>query len=146
MNDHGELRERLTLADEIAVAVRHRIVSGTLEPGTKIRQQELAKDLGVSRTPLREAFRCLESEGWVDLTAHRGAEVRALTATEAEDIFAMRAVHETGAARNADATERAVADHILTALREITQRIAPDHEPSLALQLLADRYGTGSSV
>jgi DNA-binding GntR family transcriptional regulator len=92
-------RAHTTLVDDIVIAVRERILHGELTPGSKIRQQELAERLGVSRTPLREAFQRLEAEGWVDLTARRGAEVRPLTATEAEEIFAMRVVLETAAAR-----------------------------------------------
>ena len=92
------LRARTTLVDDIVAAVRARIVRGELEPGEKIRQQELAERFGVSRTPLREAFQKLDSEGWVDLHARRGAEVRPLTASEAEEIFGMRIILETAAA------------------------------------------------
>jgi DNA-binding GntR family transcriptional regulator len=92
------LGARTTLVDDIVEAVRERIVAGELEPGLKIRQQELAERLGVSRTPLREAFQKLEAEGWVDLRARHGAEVRPLTVGEAQEIFSMRVVLETAAA------------------------------------------------
>jgi DNA-binding GntR family transcriptional regulator len=231
-------RSQTTLVDDIVDAIRDRIVRGDLEPGLKIRQQEFAELLGVSRTPLREAFQRLEADGWVQLRARRGAEVRALTVAEAEEIFTMRVVLETAAARLAalahsdedarraralidpetsehdragdgiddanqafheivyglngpatplelasvlrgywaralryrlvywsrpssaarsraahkaiykawsrrdpDATERAVADHILTALLQITARIDPVAVPSSAVQALAHQYG-----
>jgi DNA-binding GntR family transcriptional regulator len=97
-------RSRTTLVDEVVDAVRDRIVRGELGPGLRIPQQALAETLGVSRTPLREAFQRLEADGWVRLRARRGAEVRPLTATEAEGIFGMRVVLETAAARLAAAT------------------------------------------
>ena len=65
-------RSQTTLVDEIVDAIRDRIIHGELQPGLKIRQQQFAEALGVSRTPLREAFQRLESDGWVDLRARRG--------------------------------------------------------------------------
>jgi DNA-binding GntR family transcriptional regulator len=109
------LRARTTLVDHIVAAVRGRIVRGELKPGEKIRQQEFAESLGVSRTPLREAFQKLESEGWVDLHARRGAEVRPLTASEAEEIFGMRIILETAAA-GISAIRHAAADEPLAAV------------------------------
>jgi DNA-binding GntR family transcriptional regulator len=92
-------RSQTTLVDDIVDAIRDRIIHGELQPGCKIRQQQLAEALGVSRTPLREAFQRLEADGWVDLRARRGAEVRPLSVEEAGEIFTMRVVLETTAAR-----------------------------------------------
>jgi DNA-binding GntR family transcriptional regulator len=92
-------RSQTTLVDDIVDAIRDRIIHGELQPGLKIRQQQFAEALGVSRTPLREAFQRLEADGWVDLRARRGAEVRPLTVDEAGEIFTMRVVLETTAAR-----------------------------------------------
>jgi DNA-binding GntR family transcriptional regulator len=92
-------RSQTTLVDDIVDAIRDRIIHGELQPGLKIRQQQFAEALGVSRTPLREAFQRLEADGWVDLRARRGAEVRPLTVGEAGEIFTMRVVLETTAAR-----------------------------------------------
>ena len=92
-------RSQTTLVDDIVDAIRDQIVHGELQPGLKIRQQQFAEALGVSRTPLREAFQRLEADGWVDLRARRGAEVRPLTVGEAGEIFTMRLLLETTAAR-----------------------------------------------
>jgi DNA-binding GntR family transcriptional regulator len=121
---------RSTLANDIAVAVRDRIISGELAPGLKIRQQEFSELLGVSRTPLREAFQRLETEGWVDLVAHRGAEVRALTVGEAEEIFTMRVILETAAARISAAAH---ADEDAPRARELIDPVGPlrDAEPMM---------------
>ena len=92
-------RSQTTLVDDIVDAISDQIIHGELQPGLKIRQQQFAESLGVSRTPLREAFQRLEADGWVDLRARRGAEVRPLTVGEAGEIFTMRVVLETTAAR-----------------------------------------------
>ncbi|WP_367126038.1 GntR family transcriptional regulator [Streptomyces phytohabitans] len=70
--------------------VRERILSGELEPGSVIRQRELALQVGVSTTPLREALRRLASEGLVTLDAHRDARVSPLRAEEARDLLEVR--------------------------------------------------------
>ena len=85
--------------DDVVAELRDRILAGELEPGAKIRQQECAELLGVSRTPLREAFQRLEADGWVSLRARQGAIVRGLSAEEADEIFTLRILLETFAAR-----------------------------------------------
>jgi len=230
-------RASSTLVDDVVEALTQRIVTGELEPGAKLRQEECAALLGVSRTPLREAFQRLEADGWVHLRARQGAVVTALSADEAEQIFTLRVLHEAFAARlsavthpaadeeaaeacialartedgsmdtaeaanqrfhelvygldhasappelvasvrrhwsralryrrlywrvsgargssaashreilaawrarDVEATERAVAGHILGALSEITGRIDPERPPSVAVTELARRYG-----
>jgi DNA-binding GntR family transcriptional regulator len=70
--------------------VRDRILSGELAPGTVLQQQVLARAIGMSTTPLREALRRLKQEGLVELDAHRDARVAPLDAAEARDLLEMR--------------------------------------------------------
>jgi DNA-binding GntR family transcriptional regulator len=70
-----ELRERIRLVDEVAQLLRERIYSGAFPPGTKLRQEQLADQLRVSRTPLREALRVLERDGLVHSEPGRGVRV-----------------------------------------------------------------------
>jgi DNA-binding GntR family transcriptional regulator len=70
--------------------IREGILSGEFEPGTALQQNQLAKTIGISTTPLREALRRLLSEGLVELDAHRDARVAALTAEEARDLVEVR--------------------------------------------------------
>jgi DNA-binding GntR family transcriptional regulator len=70
--------------------VRGLILSGELAPGAVLPQASLARTLGISTTPLREALRRLAQEGLVDLDAHRDARVRPLDATEARDLLELR--------------------------------------------------------
>jgi DNA-binding GntR family transcriptional regulator len=70
--------------------LRRRILSGELVQGQTISQEQLAAELGVSTTPLREALRRLDAEGLVTLDAHRDARVSSLNADEARSLFEVR--------------------------------------------------------
>ncbi len=74
--------------------LRQLIVDGTLPPGQRIFENELAEQLGISRTPLREALRQLETEGLITLSARRGAMVAGLSAAEMHEEFLIRATLE----------------------------------------------------
>jgi DNA-binding GntR family transcriptional regulator len=87
------------LRHEVLDALRSSIVTGRLAPGARLIERELIAMMGVSRTVIREALRQLEAEGLVDVVPHRGAVVRELTAAEARDLYAIRALLEGLAAR-----------------------------------------------
>jgi DNA-binding GntR family transcriptional regulator len=82
---------REQLSDEVAARLRADIMTGTLRPGTFIRLDETAAQLGVSITPVREALRTLRGEGMVQLEPHRGHVVMPLTRGDIEDIFWLQA-------------------------------------------------------
>ena len=82
---------REQLSDEVAGRLRAAIMSGTLRPGTFIRLDETATQLGVSITPVREALRTLRGEGMVQLEPHRGHVVLPLSRGDIEDIFWLQA-------------------------------------------------------
>lgn len=82
---------REQLADEVASHLRVGIMSGTLRPGTFIRLDETAAELGVSITPVREALRTLRGEGMVRLEPHRGHVVSPLTRDDIDDMFWLQA-------------------------------------------------------
>lgn len=81
---------RRTAVDMAADDIRDRILSGELAPGSALRQEALAEQLGVSRIPLREAIRQLSNEGLVDLQPHRGAFVSMLSKSEVQEFFDLR--------------------------------------------------------
>src|SRR6202051_4918120 len=68
-----------TKADDIALVIEEAIVSGELEPGTVLRQEQLSERFGVSRTPIREALRRLAALGLVSFVPKSGARVRTLS-------------------------------------------------------------------
>lgn len=80
--------------DEIYRVLVDRIVNGTYLPGRKLSQSELATELDVSRTPLREALNRLQESGLVKATTNRGMEVSPLTLDEAEQWYALRLLIE----------------------------------------------------
>ncbi|SMD19355.1 GntR family transcriptional regulator [Kibdelosporangium aridum] len=79
-----------TKSDFAYALVRTKILTSEYAPGTVLNQATLARDLGISTTPLREALRRLKSEGFVELDAHRDARVTDLSAEEARDLLEMR--------------------------------------------------------
>lgn len=81
---------RSTVVEMVVADLRRRILSGQIAPGTPLRQEALAEELGVSRIPLREAIRLLSSEGLVDLQPHRGAYVKPLSIEEVKEFFDLR--------------------------------------------------------
>ncbi|MGF9649388.1 GntR family transcriptional regulator [Pseudarthrobacter oxydans] len=70
--------------------LRRRILTGDIEQGSILSQSKLAREIGVSTTPLREALRRLAAEGMVELKSHSDARVAALTAEEAKDLYVLR--------------------------------------------------------
>ena len=75
MNGTIEWRSRIRLVDEVVNHLRKRILSGHYPAGAPLRQEQLANELGISRTPLREALRILEREGLVTVSPGRGVHV-----------------------------------------------------------------------
>lgn len=101
------LGSRASLADEVHGILLDAITGGTLEPGERLREIPLAKQFGVSTTPIREALRRLEREGLIRLHANRGAVVAAYDAREIMDLYEVREVLEARAVcRAALAPER----------------------------------------
>lgn len=97
--------EVVSIVDRVYESVRTRILDGSLERGTRLRQEALATELGVSRTPLREALRRLASEGLVELEPNRGARIPDLSRDDMLSAYEARLALEPGAARLA-ATSR----------------------------------------
>jgi DNA-binding GntR family transcriptional regulator len=81
------LTERRLLHEEVVDQLRDMIVQGGLAPETKLNERVLAAQLGISRTPLREAIKYLASEGLVELLPNRGAVVAPLRAAKVREIF-----------------------------------------------------------
>lgn len=81
--------------------VRTAILDGRLAPGQRLKEEELARELGISRTPVREALLMLQAEGLVDAVPNRGATVRRHEADDLDDLYQLRALLEGHAARRA---------------------------------------------
>jgi DNA-binding GntR family transcriptional regulator len=108
--------------------IRNAIIEGRLEPGRRLKEEELARELGISRTPVREALLTLQAEDLVVATPNRGATVRVHDADDLDDQYELRALLEGFAARRA--AERVTPEEI-DALRESCARfeaLSPDDD------------------
>jgi len=83
----ASLVERRLLHETVIDRLRDMIVQGELAPETKLNERVLAEQLGISRTPLREAIKYLASEGLVELLPNRGAVVAPLKAGKVKEVF-----------------------------------------------------------
>ena len=89
------------LAEQVSHILTEAILDGTLGPGENLIENDLQKQLGVSRSPLREAFRDLEKKGLVTIVPRRGTIVKEITRRDLEENFPVRATLEGLAARQA---------------------------------------------
>jgi DNA-binding GntR family transcriptional regulator len=103
------------LVDRLAGAIQTRVLSGDVPVGTRLRQETLAEEFGVSRTPVREALRKLQATGLVELLPNRGAVVRGPSAREIREAYEVRAELEGLAAELAAGR---ISDRDLLRLRE----------------------------
>jgi DNA-binding GntR family transcriptional regulator len=103
-----------TMGAQLTGLLRANIVDGSYAPGAPLLQDAIAAEFGVSKIPVREALLQLHAEGLVDVFAHRGFQVRPLTAREAREIFRLRGQIEPPAiaagARLAEAADREAAN------------------------------------
>lgn len=94
-SDGGRRRDSYEpIGELIARRIREAILGGHLAPGTRIRQEALAREFGVSRIPVREALRRVEAEGLLLLTPHSGARVAHLDVEEHAELYGVREVLE----------------------------------------------------
>ena len=116
---------RRSLHDEVVSRVRDMIIEGTLAPGARVHEGQLCQQLGVSRTPLREALKFLASEGLIELVAARGAVVRKFTAKDVRDMLDVLAVLEAFAGRLAC---RVASDADIAEVRRLHDRMVEHFE------------------
>ncbi|TDQ89385.1 GntR family transcriptional regulator [Paraburkholderia silvatlantica] len=83
-----------TIQEYVLGTLRAEILQGVYTAGTRLRQEEVARRLGVSTTPVREAFRDLRAEGLVAIDPNKGVEVRGLTADDVSEIYELRMMLE----------------------------------------------------
>jgi DNA-binding GntR family transcriptional regulator len=131
MSDAASIFEGPILGSEragnlIAHEIRRAILEGRLAPGDVLREEQLARELGTSRTPVREALIELRNEGLVEARATQRAVVRAYNASELHDIYGLRAALEAYAAclaaeRATPATNRELAASV-DRFHELAQR------------------------
>ncbi len=93
------IERHLTLRERIVDFVKEAIITERLKPGERVPEHELAERFGISRTPIREAFRQLESEGFLSITPRKGAIVSPITQKDVQEFYAIKSLLEGYAAR-----------------------------------------------
>ena len=127
----GELRAiEPTALDLVLATVRSAIMSGLIEPGERLRQEELAEIFDTSRIPVREALRALEYEGLVTSEPHRGFTVTSLDADLVDEIYELRILLEGQAVRLAVPL---LTDEDLRDLDELYAEMVGTDDPDRAL-------------
>lgn len=129
-----------TLRAQVENHLRAAIVNGELPPGAKLIERELCEKMGVSRSSLREALRKLEAEKLIVNIPHRGPEVASLTMQEASELYALRRLLESYAARE---FTRLATDKQVEALAQTVERLrlaAQKNNRSAVLVAKAELY------
>lgn len=138
---------RIPLHEEVTTRIRNMIVESGLAPGERIQEMQLAQQLGVSRTPIREALKVLSSEGLVELLPLRGAIVKAFTDKDVCDMLDVIGLLEAFAGERACQAEPSRIDAIfamharmeaLYAQRQRLEYFALNQDIHAALIALAD--------
>ncbi len=104
---------RTSLHTEVTARLRSLIVESQIKPGERVPELEISKDLGVSRTPIREALKVLASEGLVDLLPLRGAVVKTFSDKDASDMLEVMGLLEIFAAQKACQADQKKIDRVL---------------------------------
>jgi DNA-binding GntR family transcriptional regulator len=95
------MEKHLTLREKILENIRDAIISGAIKAGSRVSEPDLAERYGISRTPIREAFRQLESEGYLTVIPRKGAVVSEFSEKDVEEFYAIKSILEGYAARRA---------------------------------------------
>jgi DNA-binding GntR family transcriptional regulator len=134
LNIGGPVRADRT-ADVVARRLAQAILSGELAPGTRLREEALARSFSVSRTPVREALILLSASGLAHLEPNRGAMVLQLTAEDVSEVYHLRAVLESESAAMAAGR---ITPEVAALLFKICDRMGELHESPASEQLAAD--------
>ena len=124
MDGPSALISRQALHQAVAARLRDMIVEGQLAPGERLNERELCEQLGISRTPLREALRVLATEGLIVLPPNRGAQVVKLSAEDVRDTFTVMGALE---GLSGELACRYVTDADIVALRTMHEEMVACH-------------------
>jgi len=130
------LQTRKLLAEDVADRLREEILSGGFEQGERLVEAGIAQQLGVSRGPVREAFKLLRAEGLVKDEPHRGTFVVRLTSADVGEIYDLRAALEARAAKQL--AERARGGDLRTMRRLLDRLLQAAETGDVAIVSQAD--------
>jgi DNA-binding GntR family transcriptional regulator len=123
VNDSGKEWNRLEIKSLTAVVlddIRRRILTGGFRPGERIAESEVAAKLGISRSPVREAFRVLEREGLIITLPRKGSFITEISPEDLEEVFELREILECHAIDCIKKRAARSPDEIKTLLKEVS--------------------------
>ena len=120
---------RTSLHSEVTSRIRSLIVESQIKPGERVPELEISKELGVSRTPIREALKVLASEGLVDLLPLRGAVVKTFSDKDAADMLKVMGLLESIAAQKACQADQKKIDKVLAMHEKMKVMFAKGKRP-----------------
>lgn len=124
-------------ADLAYERIRQKIITGDYRAGTHLKEEQVADDTGVSRTPVREALRRLDAESLVKFVPNRGAYVASWSIADIEEIFALRAMFEGYAAQRAATRIKAAAIIELEACADAIDAQLPGQSDEQRMNIMA---------
>jgi DNA-binding GntR family transcriptional regulator len=127
------------LAESAYERLRGQILSGELVHGERLAEEEIAENLGISRTPVREALRRLASEGLVDVAPNRGASVARWESADLKEIFDLRAILESYATQRAALRAGSGVIEVLSDVCQEMEDIFANLDGPRSLRSLAER-------
>ena len=130
-----EISKNQRLKDIVYRHVRDSIVSFKLEPGSRLLEEEVAKALGVSRTPVREAFGTLALEGFIEILPRRGAIIKDVTLKDLQDTLIVREELEILAIKLATPS---INDEVLEKLKEAKEKFEEAVEAFDVLKMIEE--------
>ncbi|MCL2102665.1 MAG: GntR family transcriptional regulator [Syntrophorhabdaceae bacterium] len=132
----------LTLREQIVSTIRDAIINGQLKPGIRIAETEFAEQFGISRTPIREAFRQLETEGFITVAPRKGAIVASFSAQDVSNFYDLKVILEGYAARLATMTLTDDEINHMDALNEMMYAAVAKNDLRKALDLQNEFHDT----
>ena len=131
MNIKDEVTDKYSLRGRVYSKIRADILEGRYKNNDELRELAIGEELGVSRTPVREAFRQLELEGLIRIVPNKGAYVTGITAKDVKDIYMIRSKLEGLAARwavdNITNEHRKIMEAIKSGDKDLAEETATNH-------------------
>jgi len=127
--DKGKEWDRVEIKSLMVVAhenISRRILTGELRPGQKINESEIASKLGISRSPVREAFRVLEREGLISTLPRKGSYITDISPQDLEEVFELRELLECYAIDAIKKRAIKSPDEIMAIIEEVSRELVKE--------------------
>jgi DNA-binding GntR family transcriptional regulator len=135
----GQELSRVSSGEQVGQYVRRRIFDGVLKQGQRVPQDAIARTLGVSRIPVREALIALEREGWITIVPHRGAFVNRIDESAVRDHYELFGLIYGFAVRRATERQGKTLAMVLPALQKRIAAAGDDPEEMFAATIAFHR-------